>query len=108
MALPGHRPFYTLKDIRELALKGDYQINADALRDAWWDFQWSEDDMIDAIDKLRPLHFHKSELSIKRSGTMLDFYKAPGLKGEDVYTHFYVKLNDGKPVLVINSFHQLT
>ena len=36
---------------------------------------------------------------------ILDVYKAPGLKGEDVYTHFYI---DGDAeLLIVNSFKQL-
>ena len=35
---------------------------------------------------------------------MLDVYHAQGLKGENVYIHFYIE--SGK--LIINSFHELT
>ncbi len=52
--------------------------------------------------RLRPKHFYKSDESKKKPGTLLDIYKACGLKGEDVYMHFYI--DDVKGVLVVNSF----
>jgi len=35
----------------------------------------------------------------------MDFYKARRLKGENVYTHFYI--DDDVPCLVVNSFKQI-
>ena len=61
--------------------------------------------MLDALRRLRPGHFHKSDNSDVKPAVVLDFYKARGLKGEDVYTHFYI--DDEKRVLVINSFKRI-
>lgn len=98
-------PHYPLRDVKALAAKGKYQINVNASLSASEDFEWEDPDILDAIGKLQLKHFHKSEMSIAKKGAMLDFYKARGLKGEDVYTHFYIDGESGK--LVINSFKEL-
>lgn len=36
---------------------------------------------------------------------VIDYYKAPGLNGENIYTHFYV--DDSVDKLVINSFKEI-
>lgn len=81
------------------------QIRANALEDALHDFGWETPDIVDALMRLRPKHFYKSDESKKKPGTLLDIYKACGLKGEDVYMHFYI--DDVKGVLVVNSFKRL-
>ena len=62
-------------------------------------------DIIDALCKLQPKHFYKSDTSKVKPTVVLDFYKAVGLKGENIYTHFYV--DDQSKVFVINSFKRI-
>ncbi len=76
-----------------------------ALNCAQRDFGWETRDILDALRRLKPGHFYKSEPSGKKHGVVLDFYKAYGLKGEDVYIHFYIDDEDG--VLVVNSFKRV-
>lgn len=96
---------YALSEVRELIEQGRFCVNLNALNDAQRDFGWESSDIVDALKRLRPGHFYKSDSSAKKHGIVLDFYKARGLKGEDVYTHFYI--DDETGVLVVNSFKRL-
>ena len=95
----GHHP---LIEIRRLKHRRKYLINSNALESARQDFGWIKQDIIDALNKLQHKHYHKTNASRVKPGVMIDFYRARGLKGEDIYTHFYVDPDSGK--LVINSF----
>ena len=80
-------------------------IRNNALDDAQRDFGWNHTDILDAIGKLRPKHFYKTEKSHITPAEVIDYYKARKIKGENVYTHFYVDTTTG--ILVINSFKEL-
>lgn len=96
---------YALSEIRKLIDQRRFCVNPNALNDAQRDFGWETSDIVDALKRLKPGHFYKSDSSAKKPGVVLDFYKARGLKGEDIYTHFYV--DDEAGVLVVNSFKRL-
>ena len=96
---------YSLWEVKELVDQGKVLLKPNALQCAQRDFGWETRDILDALRKLKPGHFYKSEPSDKRHGALLDFYKAYGLKGEDVYTPFYI--DDENGFLVVNSFKRL-
>ena len=85
--------------------QGKVLINSNALDDARRDFGWETADILDALGRLQPKHFYKSDTSRTKPAIVLDVYKAPSLKGEDVYTHFYI--DDEDIVLVVNSFKNI-
>jgi len=80
---------YPLSEIKQLIGQGKVWLKPNVLKDAQSDFGWGKSDIVDALSKLKPGHF----------------YKAYGLKGEDVYIHFYIDDEDG--VLVVNSFKRV-
>jgi hypothetical protein len=94
---------YPLSEVKELVDQGKVWLKPNALQCAQRDFGWERRDILDALKKLKPGHFNKSDPSVKKPGVLLDIYKAYGLKGEDVYIHFYIDDQDG--ILVVNSFH---
>jgi len=77
-------------------------VNPDAVLDALKDFGWKSDDILRAIQKLRPQDFLKTDPSLMVPGRFLDFYQAT-MEDEKFYTHFYVDV-EGR--LIINSFHK--
>ena len=97
--------FYSLSEVRELIGQGKVWLKPNVLDDAQLDFGWGKSDILDALNKLKVGHFYKSDTSLKKRGVQLDFYKARGLKGEDVYTHFYI--DDKAGLLVVDSFKRL-
>lgn len=99
------RPYYSLRTIAALAGRGKVKVIGDALRYARRDFGWETDDICQALKELRLSHFWKSEPSRIQPSVMIDVYKATGLRGEDVYTHFYIDPKTGE--LVVNSFKKL-
>ena len=96
---------YPLKEVKALIKGGNWHVNEDALDDAMEDFGWNKDDVRSAFLALQPCHWYKSEWSRVKPGVMLDYYKARGLRGENVYTHFYV--DNEEVFLVINSFKKI-
>jgi len=101
-ASPGHIP---LSQVRQLKHRGKFLIRLNAFQDAWNDFGWEKKDIVDALNKLQNNHYHKTDFSRFKPGIMIDFYHARGLKGENVYIHFYVDPDSGK--LVINSLKRM-
>jgi hypothetical protein len=101
-ASPRSKPFYSLADVKQLVKEGNVAIRGNARNTALVDFGWTANDIIAAIQKLKVLHFYKSEPSDLIENCMIDYYKAE-LNKESVYMHFYVRENR----LVINSFNRL-
>ncbi len=99
------QPSYPLGEVKGLIAEGRVWITANALRRAQEDFNWGPRDIIDALLKLQSKHFSKPEASRSIHCEVIDVYKVINLKGENVYTHFYV--DDKKRLLVVNSFHML-
>lgn len=109
------RPSYALKDVKALIRADDFYITRRALEYALNDFGWDESDIKKCVLKLNdryhrdsPLknHFYKTEEHTFFPNTMMDYYKAQNIEaGINVYTHFYIRPDDGK--LTINSFKEL-
>ena len=97
--------YYQLSEIRDSIKHGKVLLRPNALDEARKAFGWLSEDILKALLALKPNHFYKSEKSFFDPKVVLDFYKAPGLMGENVYTHFYV--NDHTGELVINSFKEI-
>ena len=104
---PKGRPgsYYQLSEVKALISSGKVRFGDNALAGAWKAFGWSSEDILAALASLKPCHFYKSDKSIYDPKIVLDFYKAQGLKGENVYTHFYI--NDHTEELVVNSFKEI-
>jgi len=102
--VPRPKPAYPLKDIKALAAVDDtIKINGNALDSADEDFGWGPDEISNAIGALTGKHFVKSEDHRRYPSIKVDYYRARGLKGENVYTHFYTKGG----VLIVSSFKQI-
>ena len=80
-------------------------IRSQALESALNDFGWELIDILDAFKKLQRKHFHKTENSYFNKDLPIDYYKARDLKGEDVYTHFYI--DKEMNVLQVDSFKKI-
>lgn len=96
---------YPLRKIQYLVRENRAQITLNAMQSAYLDFGWNEADILDAILKLRAKDFYKSEESKTMPGICLDFYRAYGLKVENVYIHLYVATAPEE--LIVNSFKKL-
>ena len=97
------RSYYKLSEVIQKINNGQVLINKNAEDDAYQQFGWESPDILNAYMKLKPRHFHKTDVSKYKTGVALDFYKAT-INGENIYTHFYI--NDKSKFLVINSFHE--
>ena len=98
-------PEYPLPKVRELIEQGKIRIRSNARNDALNDFGWDTAHIVEALQKLKQEHFHKRDVSNINQWHVYDFYKAYGLCGENVYTHFYIDHDEN--VLVINSFKRI-
>jgi len=98
------KPYYPLQKVKDIICDDEHPekrlISSDALNRADKDFGWSEADIRDVYSKLQVKHYHKSG---EKFGITTDIYHVKKIKGEDVYTYFY--MDDGK--LIIDSFHRL-
>jgi hypothetical protein len=109
------KPYYPLKDIKNLVREGAVRINIDVQSDAWDDFGFKPSDIKKCILKLNDRehsknreknHFWKTEPYKRFPETMMDYYKANNIMtGINVYTHFYIHPNSGE--LIISSFKEL-
>ena len=97
-------PQYDLATVRTLIDQGKVFIRQNAVKSALDDFGWDIDDIKTAMKKLKPKHFYKPADHNKVPGIVLDFYKARGIKNEDIYTHFYIT---SKGILIISSFKRI-
>ena len=98
-------PYYSLGKVKKLVKTGKVLIRGNALDGARYSFGWEVSDILDALKKLQIKHFHKSEKSHFTPKMPVDYYKARGLKGEDVYTHFYI--DNEIELLIVDSFKQI-
>ena len=100
------KPYYELAEVKSLIKEGKVLIRKNAIKGADVSFGWETVDILDALNNLENKHFYKSAVSNKlKSSTVLDFYKAKNLKGENIYIHYYI--NDDEGMLIVNSFKQL-
>ena len=97
------KPAYSLSRLREL-LQNDFYFVTDIAREtAKQDFGWRDEDIKQAILSLKKKHFYKTEDHFEDPSIKVDFYKARGLMGVNIYTHFHVE--DGE--LIISSFKRI-
>jgi hypothetical protein len=101
----GPKSYYRLDEVKQLVRTGNYIIRSNVFLTAYADFGWGRADIEDAILRLQRKNFYKAEQSKVSRRTVLDYYKAYGLKNEDVYLHFYI--DDDKGELVINSLKRI-
>jgi len=97
------KAYYSKKQIRNLILAGNVQITEQARMSAQGDFGWDFDDICNAILALPTKACYKSETRFNNPQIWVDYYRVRSLKGEKVYTHFYVD-NDN---LIIDSFKEI-
>jgi len=83
--------------------EGLCDITDDAIRGAYTSFGWGIADIRKAILKLQQKHFYKTAKHFGNPKIYVDYYKARGLMGENVYIHLHVY--DG--CLVIESFKEI-
>jgi|AntAceMinimDraft_8_1070364.scaffolds.fasta_scaffold20920_4 hypothetical protein len=102
---PPKQPFYGLTEIKCLIEEGSVFVQGNALKYAREDFEWGISDILAALASLRLKDFHKSDVLSSNKLIVVDYYKAWGLKGENVYTHLYI--NDISGELIINSFKEI-
>lgn len=115
MNVPSPKPSYPLKNVKQLIRLNHVFINPDALDDARDDFGWRSMDIKKCLLKLNDKyhshnreknHFHKTEPYRQFPDTMIDYYKAKNIMGNNsVYTHLYIDPDSG--MLIINSFQEL-
>ncbi len=98
-----NKAYYSKKQIQDLILNGRVHITRKALESAKNDFGWDSNDICLALKVLKRNDFYKSAPRYQNPKIYVDYYKAPNLKGERVYTHFHVE--DGN--LIIESFKGL-
>lgn len=102
VAAPAKKPYYDLAEVHRLIAEEKYIIRGNALDCAYRDFGWNSDDILSALMDLKLKHFYKTDVLKNARTVALDFYRAPKLKNERVYTHLYI--DDDTGTLIINSF----
>lgn len=97
--------YYSLGKVKHLISQGKVEFDGDALDFAKEDFGWGIDEIFSAFRCLRETDWHKSspKTTSPDKGIQLDYYKSFNLKGEKVFTHFYIK----DDTLFIDSFHDI-
>ncbi len=88
MGRPG--PYHSLREVRRLVREGRVLVWRKALDSAGQDFGWGMTNVLEAVCCLGKKHFYKTEPCSAVKGAMVDYFKAHGLRGEDVYVHLYV------------------
>ena len=97
------KPYYGLGQIRRFVLSGKFEIDDRAKKSAEKAFGWNKNDIKNALLKLQPKHFDKSVQRWSNPEIYQDSYRARGLMGENVYTHFHIEDN----TLTIESFKEI-
>ena len=97
------KAYYSKKQIRNLIRIGNVQITEQARMSAQDDFGWDIDDICKAILALPIKSCYKSETRYGNPKIWVDYYRDYDLKGENVYTHFYIDSNN----LIIDSFKEI-
>ena len=97
------KAYYSKRQIRNLILTGNVKITEQARMSAQDNFGWDFDDICNAISALPIKACYKSEPRFNNPRIWVDYYRAYGLKGENVYTHFYVDSDN----LIIDSFKDI-
>lgn len=91
-----------MSEVRQKIDSGDVLIEDNASRSAYHDFAWKGIDIEKAYKLIKRKDFVKTGTMGTLPGNIaFDVYQAH-IKGEDIYTHFYI--NDYTKKLVISSF----
>ncbi len=101
--MSNNQPYYSLRVVRNLVKFGSIRIDTKARLTASKDFGWQEQQIKNAILKLRHDNFYKSQAKYDNPEMMVDYYKSDNLMGERVYIHFRIEDN----ILVLCSFKEL-
>lgn len=98
------QPYYSLKTIKRLIQDEQcHFIEARAVASAEKCFSWDREQIRKAILRLLPKHYHKTDPKYDNPKMLVDYYKAWGLLGENVYIH--LRIEDEK--LIICSFKRI-
>jgi hypothetical protein len=98
-----NRAYYSKKQIRNLISQDNVQLTEPARISAHDDFGWDIDDICSALLALPMKDCYKSETRFDNPHIWVDYYRSYGLKGENVYTHFYIDSG----YLIIDSFKEI-
>lgn len=98
-----NQPYYGLKKVKLLVSNNRCKINQKARSSASKCFGWKQSDILKALLKLQPKHFYKSDFKYDNPSIHVDYYKARGLMGENVYIHFRIE----DDFLIICSFKEV-
>ena len=102
---PGPPPYNGLTTIKRYLIEGKYFIDGKARDGASRSFAWNSEEIKQALLKLQKKHFHKKDIHWEKPKAVVDYYKAWGLMGENVYTHFHIDPDDD--ILIIDSFKRI-
>lgn len=103
ISMTRNQPYYSKRKIINLISSGNILVTDQAQKTAKDCFGWDISDIEKAIKKL-PLHCcYKSEQRFDNPSVWVDYYRAPGLLGENVYTHFYVE----DEMFIVDSFKDI-
>ena len=95
---------YDLEHVKMLMANGRYLISDQALTDAAECFEWTDEEIVGAIQRLRPRHWLKSNASRRNPQLAVDHYSLRFRK-KGVYLHFSLDFVDGEEKVLIESFH---
>ncbi len=98
-----NKAYYSKKLIRDLIKDDKIRITQKALLKAMDDFGWDVYGICSALLALSIEDCYQSQPRYQNPSIFVDYYRAYGLKGENVYTHFFVE--DG--ILVVDSFKEI-
>jgi len=111
-----NKPYYPLRDVKNLLRCNHFEFTDDALESGHNDFEWGGSEMTQALlrlnDRLHKLdpeknHYYKTKPHRFYPNTMMDYYKIRnGHEGNRIYTHLCVYAG-GSGKLIISSFKEL-
>ncbi len=97
------RPYYSKRQIRNLIEAKKFKITENARFSAMQCFGWNLEDVKRALLLLPQNSCYKSEQRFDNPKIWVDYYRAKGVMGENVYTHFYVEDDN----LIVDSFKEI-
>lgn len=102
-----NKPYYSLREVRDLVSSGQYSIRTKARATAKKDFGWGTEEIVQAIKKLQVKHYHKTAPKYDQPTVQVDYYKAHALLDENIYIHFRIEECHSGKMLVICSFKRI-
>jgi hypothetical protein len=97
------KPYYSKAVINKLVKNNKAYITDAAKKTAFKSFGWNFELIKKAIASLSYKYWYKSEKRFDNPEIRVDYYRAYGLMGENVYTHFYIE----EEALIIDSFKEI-